>query len=127
MRLAFKDCDLGALGARAGKARQAALGVVAENVLADCTDFVPFDSGALRASGKADVRGEEGRVRWGTDSQTARYARVQYYGAGLSHDTTQNTLNAPKATSHWFDAAKAQRKGAWMDAFGREYSRRLHG
>ena len=127
MRLSLSSQDLGGLSSRDEPARRAALGVVAENVLADCTDYVPFDSGALRASGKAYVRGDEGQVQWGTDGETARYARVQYYGTGLSHDTTQNALNAPRACHHWFDAAKAERKAAWRDAFGREYARRLHG
>ena len=126
MRLSVKACDLGGMLSRADKARDAALGVVAENVLADCTEYVPYDLGALRASGKASVRGGEGVVMWGTDSETARYARVQYYG-DFDHGTAQNALNAPRACRHWFDAAKAVRKDAWRKMFAGEYARRVNG
>ena len=126
MRLSVKSCDVGGMEARAESARAAALGVVAENVLSDCTEYVPVRFGDLRRSGKASVRGGEGVVMWGTDSETARYARVQYYGAGLSH-TTEFTPENAKARHHWFDAAKAERKDEWSRMFGHEFGRRLHG
>ncbi len=127
MRLSVKAVDVGGAQSRGEAARTAALGVVAENVLSDCGEYVPYDLGALRGSGKASVRGGEGVVMWGTDAETARYARVQYYGAGLSHDTAQNAMHAPKARHHWFEAAKAERKEAWCRMYGAEVARRLHG
>lgn len=111
--------------ARSDAAKRAALGVVAENVLADCTPYVPYETGALQGSGEGRVEGGAGVVEWGTTADTARYARVQYYGVGLSHATDANAAMAPMATHHWFEKARAARGEAWADMFGAEYGRRL--
>lgn len=126
MRLSFLRADTGKLTGNAKAASEAALGVVAENVLADCTDYVPYETGALRRSGQASVRGGVGQVSWGTDADTAQYARVQYYGS-FSHSTTANAVYAGKARGRWFEGAKAERKDAWRKMYAQEYERRIHG
>ena len=127
MILSVKSADVSGMAARAESARDAALGVLAENVLSDCTEYVPYDSGALQGSGKASVRRGEALVKWGTDSETARYARVQYYGVGLNHKTKQNGKFAKKARHHWFEAAKAEREAAWREMYAVTFARGLHG
>lgn len=126
MRIGLKSAELAGLTSRCEDATNAALGIVAENVLADCTPYVPYETGALRGSGRAAARAGVGTVTWGGDAATAAYARVQYYGA-LNHSTTQNAVFAPKARGHWFEAAKAERKQAWCEMYAQEYGRRLHG
>lgn len=126
MRARVASHDLGGLLARSDAARDAALGVVAHNVLADCTPYVPYETGALQASGQALQEGDHWVVEWGGDGDTAQYARVQYYDAGLSHDTPANAAMAPNATDHWFEAAQAVRGDAWRDMFASEYEGRLH-
>jgi hypothetical protein len=125
MRLSVQSADLTALTSRTAPANKAALGVVAENVLADCTPYVPYKTGALRGSGKATALADSATVAWGTDSETARYARAQYYGS-YDHGTDANAINAPKACARWFEAAQASRKAAWVQAYSTEYTRRLH-
>lgn len=126
MRVSLKSADLSGLTSRCEGAMEAALGIVAENVLADCTPYVPYETGALRGSGRAAAKAGVGTVSWGGDADTAQYARAQYYGA-YDHSTSQNAIFAPKARGHWFEGAKAERKGAWCDMFAQEYGRRLHG
>ncbi len=125
MRARVVSHDLGGLLARSDAARDAALGVVAHNVLADCTPYVPYETGALQASGQALQEGDHWVVEWGGDGDTAEYARVQYYDAGLSHDTPANAAMAPSATDHWYEKCRSHRWGVWGKMFKREYEGRL--
>lgn len=122
MRATF---DPGDLLSGAQQAARAACGIVAHNILSDCADFVPYETGALRRSGRVDEGSDKVSVTWGGDEDTSRYARVQYFGVGLSHDTAANHANAPRARHHWFEGARAEREQAWRDMFAREFTRRL--
>ena len=74
-------------------------------VLKDCTPYVPMRTGALVRSGMdATVLGS-GKVIWNTP-----YASRCYYG-------TMNFRKDkhPLACSHWFEVAKANNKGKWIE------------
>lgn len=132
MRARVASHDLGGLLARSDAARTAALGVVAHNVEADCRPYVPYETGALRDSGKPVQEGDHWVVEWGGDGDTAEYARYQYYTPGLNHGTSANEEGGGGeggenlATDHWFEAAQAVRGDAWRDMFASEYEGRLH-
>lgn len=96
----------------------------AENVLEGCTEYVPYDTGALQASGATRQSGDKAYVEWGGDGETSRYARTQYYNA-LNHDTAQNALRAPRATDHWYDHAHADHGDEWNRVFGAAMKERL--
>ncbi len=81
-------------------------------MLSDCREYVPYDTGALQRSGKTLLKGNDAYVEWGTDGATAAYARVQYEG-NFSHATVGNSLHAPRAQSHWFEAAKRDNESRW--------------
>ncbi len=74
-------------------------------VLKDCTPYVPMRTGALVRSGMdATVLGS-GRVVWNTP-----YASRCYYNQmNFSKD------KHPLACSHWFEVAKASNKGKWIE------------
>ncbi len=125
MRLTVKSCDVSGITSKAARALDGALWVTAENVLSDCRDYIPYETGDLRNSGKAKAKDGKGTVEWGTDQKTAQYARIQYYGVGLNHGTVANAVSAPKACAKWFEAAKAVRKKDWERMLGYEYKREL--
>lgn len=126
--LSVGRADVSGLLAAAGRARAAACGAVAENVLADCGPYVPYDTGALKRSGEAvPLRGGGAEVRWGTDADTAAYAREQYYNEGYRHKTEQNALFSPRAQSHWFEGARAERREEWERMYRTVYGGGLHG
>ncbi len=116
MKLKVMSADASKLAAKALRAQKRALGVLAENALADCSEYVPYDKGRLQASGKTQVKDGEAYVMWGTNADTARYARVQYYG-NFNHSTLGNSLHSPRACSHWFEAARRERLSAWSDMY----------
>ena len=124
LRLRVKSVDVRGAEDKVRKASEAAMGVTAENVLSDCTPFVPYDTGALQGSGQSEAKGEKGYVEWGTDGETAQYARIQYYGSH-DHGTAQNAIHAPKAQDHWFEGAKAERGDAWAEMHAAEMRRHL--
>lgn len=118
MRLTVRSMSA---GVQPSKALAAAAFATAENVLSDCTRYVPILHGNLRDSGQTrHSSGGAASVLWGTDSETARYARRQYYDEGLSHTTAHNPSNAGTGP-HWFETAKASREGAWAAAFEKVY------
>ena len=96
---------------------QRALGITAENVLADCKSYVPYDSGALQGSGTTRQTGSSAFVEWG-GGDAAAYARIQYFSPH-NHQTTQNALHAPNACDHWFDRCKGVRGSAWAKMFSK--------
>ena len=129
MRLRVGAARLGPGLARSDAACRRALAVVSGDVLEKSNRHVPVRTGALRRSGVRTVRTpREALVKWGTDQGTARYARVQYYGVGLSHFTSANAAaNGCQATDHWFEHAKARYKGSWTRAFGKAYGEAMGG
>ena len=85
----------------------------------DVDVYVPTRVTVEHADGSATVE-------WGTDADTAAYARKQYYG-NYRHDTVQNGLNAPKAQGHWFDGARAERLAEWERMYRTVYGGAIHG
>lgn len=124
MRLRLRSVDVSGAAEKVDAARRAALGITAENVLDGCTEYVPYDTGALQASGATRQSGDKAYVEWGGDGETSRYARIQYYNA-LNHDTAQNALRAPRATDHWYDHAHADHGDEWNRVFETAMKERL--
>lgn len=112
MRMAVRSVDVSGLTYQSRRAAASAMFALAENVLADCTPYVAYETWALQASGTAEHSGGTAVVKWGTDAGTARYARAQYYGVGLNHATHGN-------------AARALRGRGWGEMFAHEYRRKL--
>lgn len=119
MRIRLKAVRSDGLMAKLDRANKRAMGATAENALADCVPYVPYDTGALRASGRARVSPSgAGQLHYGTDADTAAYARVQYYGSH-NHSTDQNALNAPKACDHWCERASADHSDRWRGMYAK--------
>lgn len=72
----------------------AAQDYVDREVLRRCAPYLPYDTGALAASGSA----ADGEVRW-----TAPYAAAQYYGAAGGRG---------KRGPRWFERMKIDHRGA---------------
>lgn len=123
LKLSLKDIDVSNVKSDVDRAVERGLWVTAENVLSDCRPYVPVLTGALTNSGRARVEGNQGYVEWGGNSSSA-YARYQYY-TKLNHDTPTNAAQAPQATDHWFEAARAVRKEAWVAMFDSEVNNAL--
>ena len=130
VRIRMTGYDCARLKARIPSAKRAALGIVATQVLADATRFVPMSMRSrgtnLRQSGRARTMADgAAEVEWGGDGKTSRYARPQHEGHAGSrvfrHYTTPGT--GPK----WADRAKRERESAWRRMFAQELARRVHG
>lgn len=89
-------------------------------IVKDCTPYVPMLTGALYKTGILGTTPGEGVVQW-----IAPYARYIYYGKvmkgpryGPKYRTDKNLKISrsehPHAQPFWFEAAKAQRKPAWI-------------
>lgn len=87
----------GALRARL----EAAQARLAQAVLDGCAPYVPYDTGALAASGHV----EENAVVY-----DAPHARRVYYGGHLRFSTAVH----PLAAAQWFEVAKAAHGGEWI-------------
>lgn len=119
MRVRLKRLDSGRIMTAFERARDRAMGATAENALADTRPYVPYDTGALQGSGQARVTASgAGELHYGTDADTAEYARVQYYEAH-DHGTRQNALFAPKACDHWCERSSADNSDRWRGMFAR--------
>lgn len=118
-RLRLRRSDLDALAERAPKVMEDALGVVAENALADTEEYVPYETGALVGSGQTRVGAQRAQLMWGTDGDTAEYARPQYYEPH-DHSTDANAAHSPRATDHWAEASARENRGRWRDMLARE-------
>lgn len=104
-------------------ARRRALLVTSQNVLSDDNRFVPVETGALRGSGRAEVRSDDhATVEWGTDADTARYARPQYYEPH-NHATDANAAAGGMAADHWHERSAAVNRGRWARMYGDELAR----
>lgn len=113
MNLRLAGIETGPILSKAQKAANAAKFAVAENVLADCSEYVPYETGALRRSGDTEQPSGDGpaKVVWGKDADTAKYARVQYFGVNFDHPRRPNNS---KGCAKWFEKAKAERKAEWV-------------
>lgn len=93
------------------RAKQSAF---ARRVAFETRDYVPEDSGALKGSEPLASDYETGLLEWAVP-----YAkRVNEMPASSIRKVSGTGKSNPKATSQWFDAAKAERLDAW-EAFAR--------
>jgi hypothetical protein len=115
MRVSYSGIDLGHIKQDERRNLNSALGIVAENALSDCERYVPYETGALRRSGRTVLSDGKAAIEWGGDSDTARYARRQYYDKGLHH-TTSGTC------AEWARVCSASRKTAWEGMFRKALS-----
>lgn len=121
MRCRVAHFDASPAAGGVGRAVDGAMFVTCENILSDCTPFVPVLSGDLRGSGRVTRHtGGQGAVEWGTDADTARYAAAQYYG-NFNHPNQPGVQSPAK----WFDAAAESNRQRWVDMFGHELRARL--
>ena len=82
-------------------------------VLRDSNLFCPQDTGTLQRSAEIHTVIGSGEVVWQTP-----YAAYQYYNwKGI-----QGHNDNPRATSKWFETAKARYLDKWLEAIGAEHS-----
>lgn len=74
-------------------------------VVKDCTPYVPMRTGQLFRSGESGTNYGSGVVKY-----TAPYAHSCYYGK----NTKFSKLHHPKACAQWFEPAKAANKKKWI-------------
>lgn len=99
--------------ARFGRNFDAAQQQLDIEVLKDCEPYIPMDTGNLRDSGIRGTKPGSGKVEW-----DAIYARRQYYALpNKSRDVH------PRATTHWFEAAKAVNLAKWRHMLGKVIGR----
>lgn len=120
VRCSLKSIDLSRARERPGRAAGAALFVTAENVLSDCTPRVPELSGDLRRSGRTRATGDlRVVVEWGTDADTAAYARPQY------ERPYRHTTPGVASPARWFDEAEKEDGQRWLQLFDHELKARM--
>jgi len=73
-------------------------------VLKDCTPYVPRITGALERSGISGTVIGSGEVVYNSP-----YAKRQYYGY-FNHSAQSH----PQASREWFEVAKASNKAVWL-------------
>lgn len=126
MRVRLRSSDVSSVARHATEARRAALGVVAENALADTEQYVPYETGALVGSGRAEVdrSGDRATLSWGGDADTAEYARPQYYEPH-DHSSAANAAHSPRATDHWAEASARENGDRWREMLAEKIERGL--
>lgn len=90
---------------RFGTQTEAAQYWLDNEVIKDCDDYVPMDTGTLKNSALTATERGSGVVVYDTP-----YARRCYYGDGFNFSQAHH----PKAQSRWFEAAKAVNKTRWV-------------
>ena len=105
--------DADALAARCADVFSAAVGVLAEDVMADCEIYVPYDTGQLCHSvSRGDVTEDLGCIRcdivW-----SAPHASAVYYGdeRGVRYHTGHHA----HAQARWFEGAAASCRERWEE------------
>ena len=83
-------------------------------VLRDSNLFCPMDTGTLQRSAVIHTVIGSGQVEWHTP-----YAAQQYYNWRGGKDSRNRN---PRATSKWFETAKARYLDKWLEAIGAEHS-----
>lgn len=74
-------------------------------VLKDCTPYVPMNTGNLFLSGQRGTVLGNGDIVY-----NAPYARACYYRIHLHFSKAKH----PKACAQWFESAKAEKKSSWV-------------
>lgn len=124
MQFKVKEVDTKGLQSKFAQANEAALCALAKNARADCQPYIPYETGALRRSGKEIIQNGTAYIEWGGDAKTSQYARVQYYKT-LNHATPGNAANALQATDHWVEHARAVRGSAWEKLYAKVLGEKL--
>ena len=75
------------------------------DIITECSQFTPKDTGALIASVSSHSRIGQGLLKWVTP-----YARRLYYGLTFRFATDKN----PKAGPMWFEKAKSINLDRWI-------------
>lgn len=75
-------------------------------VVKDCTPYVPMRTGALMRSGIEGTKLGSGKVIY-----NAPYARRMYYGLNFNFSKDKH----PQACAQWFEKAKATKLKSWLD------------
>lgn len=90
------------------KASQRAENAVADQIIADCRQFVPKDQNTLRDSARIEHENGGTQVTYNTP-----YAAYQYYGCWPdgSHVIRDHTTSG--TVTRWIEHAKAQNKEKW--------------
>jgi len=88
--------------------QQKAMAAITDIIIRDSDPYVPMATGATAQSPMVSSQKDAGIIIYDTP-----YARKIYYGNDInfSHD------HHPKATARWFEHAKSEHGGSWVDAF----------
>lgn len=112
------DIDVGKLKGKQERAKKIAQMQLDQDVLKDSNYYIPKDTSNLEGSG---IRGSligKGQVGWDTP-----YAKRLYYNPQYNFSKDRN----PNARGLWFEAAKAQKKNAWLNAAKMMYGQVFNG
>ena len=105
--------DTGAIQKRVAEEIEEKQRILDARVLRDSNLFVPVDTGALRNSSTLHTQIGSGLVVW-----QVPYAARQYYEWQGIRGHNRN----PRATSKWFETAKAKYEAEWLEAIGAEHN-----
>ena len=97
-----KRC-IGRFGPKYSKAQK----FIDNEVLKDCTPYVPMRTGFLFKSGITGTSIGSGKVIY-----SAPYAKKVYYGLGMKFSKEKH----PQACAQWFEVVKPLKKAQWIAA-----------
>lgn len=112
------DVDISRLQAKRNDATKAAQMQLDQDVLKDSNYYIPKAIGTLEGSGIRASEIGKGKVIWDTP-----YSRRLYYNPQYNFSKDKN----PNARGLWFESAKAQKKGSWVDEAKKNYKRFFSG
>ena len=92
---------VGRFGPKYSKAQQ----FLDNEVLRDCTPYVPVRTGNLFMSGITGTKLGSGKIVY-----NASYARKVYYGLGMNFSKKKH----PQACAQWFEKVKPLKKAQWI-------------
>ena len=123
-------------------AAEKAVGITAQQVLADCNEYVPDDQDALVNSSLIHSDVLHGKLVWSTP-----YARYLYHGVLMADPKTGSAWaregqtivklspevqlkfdkqNHPKAGSHWCERAQADHGDEWQEIYEAAFREELN-
>lgn len=112
------DVDTNKLQSKRQNATKAAQMQLDQDVLKDSNYYIPKAIGTLEGSGVRASQVGKGKVIWDTP-----YARRLYYNPQYNFSKDKN----PNARGLWFEAAKAKKKGNWLDEARKNYKKYFRG
>lgn len=101
--------DMAAFKKKLSKASRKAENAVADQIIADCRQYVPKQENTLRDSARVEHDGGGTQVTYNTP-----YAAYQYYGCWPdgSHVIKKHTTSG--TTTKWIEHAKANNNDKWL-------------